>query len=73
MGRKGIVVLKRLKFRLNEPSSYEQKFFEAMAEIPRHAISFERDSIVSKTHSRRILEIIRETKGLICLIESRFK
>lgn len=48
MGRKGIVVLKRLKFRLNEPSSYEQKFFEAMAEIPRHAISFERDSIVSK-------------------------
>lgn len=40
--------MKRLKFRLNEPSSYEQKFFEAMAEIPRHAISFERDSIVSK-------------------------
>lgn len=36
--------MKRLKFRLNEPSSYEQKFFEAMTEIPRHAISFERDS-----------------------------
>ena len=34
--------MKRLKFRLNEPSSYERKFFEAMAEIPRNAISFER-------------------------------
>lgn len=63
MGRKGIVDLKRLKFRLNEPSSYEQKFFEAMEKIPRHPLN----AIPSfrNTYLRRILEIIREMKELI--------
>lgn len=46
MGRKGIVVLKRLKFRLNEPSSYSKNFSKQWRKYlatpsPLNAIRFE--------------------------------